>query len=228
MTTTMQTDRRVRKTLAAQIDRLDGILDGLSEALSEAVLTAVKEAVGEAVRAAITEVLKNESLRAQPTPTIPVPQPERDSGRGPVRRALRGVGAWLGRVLRRGWNPVTAWSRRTWEQAKGLACRIAASGGPRVRSAWQQTVTGARHGRMAAWGVCLLARQFRKPLLLALGVGLATGLGCYLAGPLVASAVSGLCSLVLALLAQALRLLWQGLGAWRSAAAEMVLPAGAA
>jgi hypothetical protein len=38
-----------RKTLADQIDRLDGILDGLGEALTEAVADAVKEAVRAAV-----------------------------------------------------------------------------------------------------------------------------------------------------------------------------------
>ncbi len=39
-----------RKSLAEQIDRLDGILDGLAEGLQEAVASAVGQAVGDAVR----------------------------------------------------------------------------------------------------------------------------------------------------------------------------------
>jgi hypothetical protein len=36
----------------------------------------------------------------------------------------------------------------------------------------------------------------RKPLLIALGVGLLIGMGCYLAGPLVSSTVSGVAGFV--------------------------------
>jgi hypothetical protein len=38
----------------------------------------------------------------------------------------------------------------------------------------------------------LLVRRLRRPLLVALASGLVIGLGCYLAGPAVASTVSGL------------------------------------
>ena len=38
MTVTMQTNGQVRKSLAEQIDRLDGILDGLADGLNEAVV----------------------------------------------------------------------------------------------------------------------------------------------------------------------------------------------
>jgi hypothetical protein len=58
-----------RKTLAQQIDRLDGILDGLDAALHGAVADAVREAVGpivlEAVQLAVAETLSSpEAIRA--------------------------------------------------------------------------------------------------------------------------------------------------------------------
>jgi hypothetical protein len=40
--------------------------------------------------------------------------------------------------------------------------------------------------------VAALVRKYRKPLLIAGGVGLLVGVGCYFAGPAIASAVSGL------------------------------------
>jgi hypothetical protein len=67
MTTTTNTNGRVRKSLAEQIDRLDGILDGLADGLNEAVVIAVKQAVvvavREAVQAVLAEVLANPQLR---------------------------------------------------------------------------------------------------------------------------------------------------------------------
>jgi hypothetical protein len=69
MSKTLEANGQTRKTLANQLDRLDGILDGLSEGLSDAVASAVREAVGlavqEAVRAVLTEVLTNPLLREQ-------------------------------------------------------------------------------------------------------------------------------------------------------------------
>jgi hypothetical protein len=57
----------------------------------------------------------------------------------------------------------------------------------------------------------LLARRYRKPLLVALAVGTAVGLGCYLAGPAVSSVVSGVTgfigSLVASLLSRLRRML---------------------
>jgi hypothetical protein len=50
----------------------------------------------------------------------------------------------------------------------------------------------ARRVWLARLMVRPLVRRFRKPLLVALASGLVIGLGCYLAGPAVASTVSGL------------------------------------
>jgi hypothetical protein len=69
MSKTLETNGQTRKTLASQLDRLDGILDGLSEGLSDAVASAVREAVGlavhEAVQAVLAELLTNPALREQ-------------------------------------------------------------------------------------------------------------------------------------------------------------------
>jgi hypothetical protein len=46
---TKDNGRLPRKTLSAQLDRLDDILDGLADSLNGAVAQAVKDAVGLAV-----------------------------------------------------------------------------------------------------------------------------------------------------------------------------------
>src|ERR1700694_4689428 len=81
MTTAMSSNGRViRKSLAEQIDRLDGILDCLADGLNGAVASAVKDAVAlavkEAVSGVLTEVLTNpefqERLRSTITPPSPI------------------------------------------------------------------------------------------------------------------------------------------------------------
>ena len=52
----------------------------------------------------------------------------------------------------------------------------------------------------------------RKPLLIAVAVGLVVGLGCYLAGPLVASTVSGLAGFLGTLAAGVVKQLRQMVG----------------
>ena len=58
-------DGQQRKTLASQLDRLDGILDGLDRALTGAVQDAVEQAVKQAVQAVLSEVLTNRELQEQ-------------------------------------------------------------------------------------------------------------------------------------------------------------------
>src|SRR5206468_415529 len=58
------TNSKTRKSLAEQIDRLDGILDGLSEGLNHTVAAAVAEATAAAVRLALVEVLGNPDVLA--------------------------------------------------------------------------------------------------------------------------------------------------------------------
>src|SRR5262249_48930302 len=117
-TMTTQTDGRVRKSLAEQIDRLDGILDGLSEALNESVAAAVQEAVGlavrEAVRGVIKEVLTNPDFLAAPRAAVPPagaanarPQPAvpaEPARPGLLSRAVGGVCGWVKGCARQAWG----------------------------------------------------------------------------------------------------------------------------
>jgi hypothetical protein len=84
MTTTTRTNLndQPRKTLASQLDRLDGILDGLDSALAGAVQEAVEQAVKQAVQAVLTEVLTNRQLQEQLQQAAqPVAPPEPPRGK---------------------------------------------------------------------------------------------------------------------------------------------------
>src|SRR5271165_868769 len=103
MTLTMNSNGRAgRKSLAEQIDRLDGILDGLAEALNESVASTVQEAVGiavqEAVKAAVTEVLTNVELQKHLAAACGSNQPAISSTQS---------GSWGG-ALQAGWAKVAA------------------------------------------------------------------------------------------------------------------------
>ncbi len=118
MTTTTRTDSngQPRKTLASQLDRLDGILDGLEEALAGAVQDAVATAVKEAVRAVLSEVLTNQTLQQQLEHVAPNdPPPEQPSGpKGSLRRL---------------WDSTTRRLRRT-------ACAVKEAGGRLGSRVW--------------------------------------------------------------------------------------------
>src|SRR5262245_59456795 len=110
--TTTTTNGSVRRTLASQLDRLDGILDALSDGLNEAVATAVEgaveravrlavgQAVKEAVQAVLTEVLTNADLLATLRAVLPAAPPDDPTApperpKGLFRRACDGVKAGL-------------------------------------------------------------------------------------------------------------------------------------
>ena len=63
-------------------------------------------------------------------------------------------------------------------------------------------------GWLRARALGQLARRQARAALLALGVGATVGTGCYLAGPAIASVVSGLAGLTLTWVALALRPVW--------------------
>jgi hypothetical protein len=138
MSKTLETNGQPRKTLASQLDRLDGILDGLSEGLSDAVASAVREAVGlavqEAVQAVLTELLTNPALREQlqrpaAAEAAPPDGPANRSGGGKSRLA-----ALCGRVgdkLRSACRVGARWVRHA-AQATSLAWHLADD---RVRAA---------------------------------------------------------------------------------------------
>jgi len=204
-----------RKTLATQLDRLDEILDGLADNLDAAVAGAVKDAVGlaikEAVQGVLTEVLTNPELLAKlrpdpapqvvaATPAVPTPATKRPGWLSRLAGAAKEACGKAANLARQGRRQVGQLTRGAWEN----------------RSAWL-TKASARVRVLAQgfWallrGAAGVAYQLRKPLLIALGVGVVLGLGCYLAGPVVSSAVSGFAGFVGSLAASAVNSLRRAL-----------------
>ncbi len=199
-----------RKTLAAQLDRLDTIIDAIDRVLPEVVADAVKQAVGAAVQQTVETVLaevlsRPELLRAlagQPQAPVaavaPPAQPE-----GPSR--LRRFGAWLAGKLAGAFSCVS--------QAIGHCAR-------RVLDGVSAQCRRISRAALLCGGVLLALAGWlaRRPRAVSLSVllGLVVGLGAYLAGPVIASAALGLTSTLLGLAGSALAPLFRLLAAWRS------------
>jgi hypothetical protein len=96
-----------RKTLASQLDRLEGMLVGLDTALAGAVQEAVEQAVKQAVQAVLTEVLTNRELQEQLQQAAqPTPPPELPHGRKSTANRL--------------WQATTEAARQTVRKLKQL------------------------------------------------------------------------------------------------------------
>ncbi len=181
MTTLNANGRSERKSLASQLDRLDRILDGLADGLNEAVAQAVKEAVVAAVEAAVRELLASAELQRRLHPQ-PVDRPAL------VRRAAVALGCGLVGAAKRCWGWVTALVGRGRDKVAHAVATVREG---------REELAGRVRRRLSefarrVWLAGSVARRFRRVLLVALLSGLVVGLGCYLAGPAVASAVSGL------------------------------------
>lgn len=201
MTTTMNNGTQ-RKQLSSQLDRLDTILDGLAEAIPDVIAQTAREAV----QIAVTEVLTNpavlEKLRAS-TPVLPVPPQPTPKKPSLLRQ--------LGSAMHAGW----AWLAGKTSQALATISQLAqtCTAGFVVGAAsawtWVQSVTSG------GWALLVLAWallcHFRKPLLIASGVGLVIGVGCYFAGPFVASTVSGVAGFAGSLVSGPVRSGWRSL-----------------
>ena len=131
MTKTMEMNGPTRKTLASQLDRLDGILDGLSEGLNQAVAQAVREAVGlavqEAVQAVLTELLTNPALREQlqgPAAAQPAPPDESANKEGGGESRLAALCGRVGDKLRSACRVGAGWLRQA-GRAASLAWQLA-------------------------------------------------------------------------------------------------------
>src|SRR5262245_18830112 len=190
--TTTTTNGQVRRTLASQLDRLDGILDALSDGLNEAVATAVEGAVERAVRQAVgqavretlqalaTDALTNPDLIAafrRVAPAAPPPETPPDPPRGLLRRACDGIKAGLA--------------------AAGTAC-----------AAVLGQVAGVKHVVRAGWQ---LAKKFKGRVLAACGVGVAAGALTLWAAPwlgAVGASVAGFCTTLAVSARNALRRLF--------------------
>jgi hypothetical protein len=75
-----------------------------------------------------------------------------------------------------------------------------------MKSSWRLTWAGLRRVAAGIRRLPVLIWQLRGPVLLALSVGGVVAWGCYVAGPLIASAVGGLAGAAETLTAQARRL----------------------
>jgi hypothetical protein len=199
MTATLLTNGQVRKNLASQLDRLDGILDGLADGLGEAVVTAVKEAVGlavqEAVRAVLTEILTNPDLLDKLRGSIVSPAQLMEAAVAPApveplrTRLVRGLGrlwSWVGSGLR-------------------TLCQTC---GNRLHK--------ARERVGAAWTRLQGVRRFKSQVLTALAIGVVLGVSAYFSGPWLAAAASGLGGFATTVLVQA--------GMWMRRMHATVLP----
>jgi hypothetical protein len=218
MTTNTNNSRPQRQTLASQIDRLEGILGGLTETLGLTVGEAVRDAVGRAVELAVREVLTNpEILKAlQAAPTA---EPAKSAQDGSLAKTIgqtwqrtRDNAAWAGAKVGEQAVTVGGWLSRACAWIGGCL---------QTGWAWASGACGRAVAGVAA--VCsmlpallMILWSYRKPLLIALTVGLVVGLGVYCAGPFVASFVSGLLAFVGALVVNLVRRLRQVLEAVRA------------
>jgi hypothetical protein len=173
MSATMPANGQVRKSLAAQLDRLDGILDGLADALNEAVAAAVREAVVQAVKdavqAAVREVLQHPELVARRQAPVPPPAlPWRTRLRQRLAACTDAVRA-SGGLLRRALG--------------GLRRRLDAGG--------RHAVTRLAGAARTATAGLRFAYRLRYPLLLGILAGLTAGTVAHAAGPWLAAAVGG-------------------------------------
>ncbi len=193
--------RTSRKSLADQIDRLDSILDGLADALNESVADAVKDVIAETVRqavhAAVTEVLSSPDLmraaleKHAPVATLSVPPPAPQPKPPTVKENVARIGNRLCDKVKRAASLV--------KEKLNAAARLAG--------------TALAVAPMLLRAVAQKVWDFRKPCAVAVGVGVACGAVCYLAGQVFSSIANGAGGAAITLSALTLplkRLFWGG------------------
>jgi hypothetical protein len=171
MTIELNTHSQPRRTLAQQLDRLDTILDGLSEGLNEAVAESVGSAVRQAVETALAGIMKNPEILAKLQPAMPAPATD-PAATKPTERP-----SWL----RRAWNAVR-------DTVATVAGRVGGAVSGCAATVWSLPGRAVGVAKIAA----LLAWENQAAVAIAMGAGAAVGIGCYLAGPMIAAAVGGL------------------------------------
>jgi hypothetical protein len=209
MTTSTNNNRPQRQTLASQIDRLETILSGLPESLGQTVAEAVHDAVGKAVELAVREVLTNpDLLRALQAQAAPTAEPAKAAQDGSLSKSLgqawqktRDNAAWAGEKVGQQAAAVGGWLSRTCAWVGGWL---------QTGWAWASVACGRVVAGVAAMcgalpALLMLLWAYRRPVLVALTVGLVIGLGSYWAGPFVASFLSGLLAFVGALVVNLVR-----------------------
>jgi len=204
-TTTANPNNRIRKTLASQLDRLDDILDTLANGLTEAVTTTVRDAVSDAVRDAVKlaiieivtspelqEVLRATQQQKAEQIEVPVATLVKPGIGERLWGALKATGKKIAGMMTWTCNRVRNGLSSCWTALKKLTLKVS-----------QQVVTMVKGIGNWLTLVGRFAWQLRKPLLIAFGIGSVVGLGCYFAGPVVSSAVSGIAGFVGSLAASA-------------------------
>jgi hypothetical protein len=181
-----------RKTLASQIDRLDGMLDGLADGLNDAVAQAVRGAVAlavkEAVQAVLTEVLTNPAVLAKLQAAQPEQPADAPAPKGPGRFAA--WRNWAGAQLKKAGECCRAGWRRVRDAGVALARRTA-----RVVTT-AATAVREEIARVVATG-WLLGNVLLR-LVAAFGAGVAVRVAFFFTGVIVASSPGDLRALLLA------------------------------
>ena len=186
-------DAAPRKNLSAQLDRLDRILDGMVDGLHGAVADSVKDAVAVAVKEAITQVLTDPALLKRLHEVQRAAAPAQPNQRQMHR---------IGKVIAGFWNRVKSLAKAGCIKAKAAAKVSRSRAKVAIASNWlfaqAKVRIAVKRFRLVVRVLTLLARkakrllwQFRKPVLLAAGVGAVVGLGCYFAGPYMVALVAG-------------------------------------
>jgi hypothetical protein len=200
MTTTAGENGRARKSLASEIDRLQEILDRLSENLDAAVTAAVAStvreamtaAVQEAVHAAVLELLSSKDLRQRQGVK---PTPGGQSAPSVTNRladTARRYWNWLAEVAQDTWDTATTAAQVVKVWALEAANQFLATGRAKLQQVRDRVTAGVRVSWMRLVVLATLARQLRRRMPVALGMGVAAGLVVYLAGPLVVPVACGL------------------------------------
>ena len=171
MTAIMRMNGQPRKSLAQQLDRLDSMLDGLADGLNEAVAEAVGNAVRLAVETTLAQIMNNPEILAKMVPQVPpapVAEPVRVAEPKPTEKPS-----------------ILQWAVNFGKHAIQSVKKTAADCVATVKRRVPQLLESAKAAVQVVW-------TNRLTLGIAVAGGVAFGLGCYLAGPLVSAACSGL------------------------------------
>jgi hypothetical protein len=181
-----------RKSLADQINRLDKILDGLSDNLSEAVSDSVRDAVSVAVKQAITDVLTNPELlkRLQEAQSAAAPAQPNQPILERAGQAMASLWNRVKAVAKAGCQKTKAIAKASCQRARTVAVNGVVLARAKARIALKRVRLAVRVFAILARKAKKLFWEFRKPALVAAGIGAAIGLRCYFAGPYLVAMVA--------------------------------------
>jgi hypothetical protein len=170
LTATLNGRREPRRSLSQELDRLDKMLDGLAEAIPATIADSMKEtvstAVAEAFRATLMEVVANPDiialLRGARTAAASNEQPA--PAKAPLHQQIR-------KSVSNAWKHALAGLK--------LAGNFVVSP---VHTVIRCTINTYKQAN-AIWGL-------RKPILIALGVGVVIGVAAYASAPWISAAIA--------------------------------------